>query len=195
MAVLCLSMLSNAMYYQRTSAKPSSGGFKFGPLSLSPEQVAVGIVTNFLIFPPTFVMIFFFRKSRPRNLRPSRIEEALKAQRNEWRKKNPTVPSEINRKKRNSKNDTEAQLYHRKKKFSLPWWCVYFGWLLAIASIGASLFFMWAYGIEFGDEKTSKWLTSLIVAFFSSVLITQPIKSEGLGIQNIQCKLIPSHSK
>ncbi|KFM68415.1 Polycystic kidney disease protein 1-like 2, partial [Stegodyphus mimosarum] len=75
MAVLCLSMLSNAMYYQRTTAKPSSGGFKFGPLSLSPEQIAVGLITNFIIFPPTFVMIFFFRKSRPRKLRPSSIEE------------------------------------------------------------------------------------------------------------------------
>ena len=39
MAVLCLSMLANAMYYQRTAAKPNAGGFKFGPFSLSPEQV------------------------------------------------------------------------------------------------------------------------------------------------------------
>nr|XP_042900065.1 uncharacterized protein LOC122269722 [Parasteatoda tepidariorum] len=80
MAVLCLSMLTNAMYYERTSAKPASGAFKFGPLSLSPEQIAVGVVTNLLIFPPTFIMIFFFRKSRPRILRPSHVEEALKQQ-------------------------------------------------------------------------------------------------------------------
>ncbi|GIY80635.1 polycystic kidney disease protein 1-like 2 [Caerostris extrusa] len=43
-------------------------------------------------------------------------------------------------------------------------------------SIGASLFFMWAYGIAFGDEKTSKWLSSLVISFISSVLVTQPIK-------------------
>ncbi|XP_071043251.1 location of vulva defective 1-like [Parasteatoda tepidariorum] len=170
-AVLCLSMLTNAMYYERTSAKPDQGGFKFGPLSLSPEQIAVGVLSNLMIFPPTFLMIFFFRKSRPKNLRPSRIEEAVKQQRSEWKKK----PS-ANKERKNKKSDAEAQTCHRKKRFSLPWWCVYFGWFMVAISIGASLFFMWAYGIEFGDEKTSKWLTSLVVSFFSSLLVTQPIK-------------------
>jgi hypothetical protein len=31
-------------------------------------------------------------------------------------------------------------------------------------------------GIEFGDEIVAKWLTSLIVSFLSSVLLTQPLK-------------------
>ena len=31
-------------------------------------------------------------------------------------------------------------------------------------------------GIEFGDEKVTKWLTSLIVSFLSSILLTQPIQ-------------------
>jgi hypothetical protein len=31
-------------------------------------------------------------------------------------------------------------------------------------------------GIEFGDEIVGKWLTSLIVSFLSSVLLTQPLK-------------------
>ncbi|CAL1292788.1 unnamed protein product [Larinioides sclopetarius] len=176
MAVLCLSMLSNAMYYERTSAKPSQGGFKFGPLSLSPEQIGVGLITNFLIFPPTFIMIFFFRKSRPRKLRQSRIEQALREQRSEWKRKNPEIMSTNLKSHRPSKSDAEAQLYHRKKKFLLPWWCIYFGWLMVVASIGASMFFMWAYGIAFGDEKTSKWLSSLVIAFISSILITQPMK-------------------
>ena len=92
----------------------------------------------------------------------------------EWKKKNPEKPEKTNGVKPLS--DAEAQLYHRKRKFALPWWCVYFGWLMVVLSIGASLFFIWAYGIEFGDEKTSKWLTSLVIAFFSSVLLTQPIK-------------------
>lgn len=91
----------------------------------------------------------------------------------EWKEKNPEKISTSNVK---PLSDTEAQLYHRKRKFALPWWCVYFGWLMVLLSIGASLFFIWAYGIEFGDEKTSKWLTSLVIAFFSSVLLTQPIK-------------------
>lgn len=38
------------------------------------------------------------------------------------------------------------------------------------------MFFLWAYGISFGDEKTSKWLSSLLISFVSSVLVTQPLK-------------------
>ncbi len=31
-------------------------------------------------------------------------------------------------------------------------------------------------GIEFGDEKCGKWLSSLLISFLSSVLITQPLQ-------------------
>ncbi|XP_022236795.1 polycystic kidney disease protein 1-like 3, partial [Limulus polyphemus] len=39
MALLYLSMLVNAMWYERTSDQPSPNAVKFGPFSLSPEQV------------------------------------------------------------------------------------------------------------------------------------------------------------
>jgi hypothetical protein len=31
-------------------------------------------------------------------------------------------------------------------------------------------------GIEFGDEKVYKWLTSLIISVLSSILLTQPLQ-------------------
>ena len=45
-----------------------------------------------------------------------------------------------------------------------------------IASV--SIFFIIARGIEFGDVKVQKWLTSLIAGFFSSIFVIQPIKVE-----------------
>lgn len=36
--------------------------------------------------------------------------------------------------------------------------------------------FVYLYSIDFGKAKTSKWATSMIVAFLSSVFITQPMK-------------------
>lgn len=76
------------------------------------------------------------------------------------------------------RRDEEAMrtIAKRKKKLLLPWWCVIFSWILVIASVGCSLFFLWAYGLQFGNERTAKWLTSLIISFFSSVLLTEPIK-------------------
>ena len=32
-------------------------------------------------------------------------------------------------------------------------------------------------GIEFGDDKVHKWITSLLVSFLTSVLLTQPIQA------------------
>jgi hypothetical protein len=42
--------------------------------------------------------------------------------------------------------------------------------------IGVSIFFIIVRGIEFGDLKTQKWLTSILTGFFSSILFTQPVK-------------------
>lgn len=178
MAVLYLSMLVNAMWYQRTSNQPSPGAFKLGPFSLTMEQVMVGIMSNFVVFPPSFLMIFFFRKSRPRKLRPSRIEEALKKQRSEWQTEFGEATHDRGRGSSQPVTDSSRKLEKAKKKrkFTLPWWCVIFGWFFVLASIGVSIFFLWAYGIQFGNEKTSRWLTALVISFFSSVLLTQPIK-------------------
>jgi hypothetical protein len=42
--------------------------------------------------------------------------------------------------------------------------------------VGMSVIFIIARGIEFGDLKTQKWLMSILSGFFSSILLTQPIK-------------------
>ena len=39
-----------------------------------------------------------------------------------------------------------------------------------------SAFFTIARSIEFGDTKTQKWLASIFSSFFSSILLSQPIK-------------------
>ncbi|KAF0300768.1 Polycystic kidney disease protein 1-like 2 [Amphibalanus amphitrite] len=117
MALLYLSMLVNAMWYGLVPQQPRTGSISFGPFSLSPEQIGVGVMANLIVFPPSFLIVLLFRK-----------------------------------------------------------WCVFIAWFLTFASMGASIFFLWAYGITFGNEKTTKWLTSLMISFISSVLLTQPIK-------------------
>ena len=64
----------------------------------------------------------------------------------------------------------------RKKKFVLPWFFRIIAWLLCFISIGASIFFLWAYAVQFGNDKTYQWLTTLLVSFFSGILFIEPIK-------------------
>ena len=42
--------------------------------------------------------------------------------------------------------------------------------------MGLSVIFIIARGIEFGDLKSQQWLGSILMGFFSSVLLTQPLK-------------------
>jgi hypothetical protein len=59
---------------------------------------------------------------------------------------------------------------------TFPWWCIFIAYGFSLMVVGVSILFVIARGIEFGDSKTQKWLLSLIIGFFSSVLLTQPIK-------------------
>ncbi|CAL4190559.1 unnamed protein product, partial [Meganyctiphanes norvegica] len=176
-ALLYLSMLVNMMWYERVPDQPSNG-LNVGPFTLTLEQVGVGIMSNLIVFPVSFLIIIFFRKARPKNLRKSRIEEALersKAKRSIngsqvsltiSEQSSSTISSDI-------KNDKKKA---RKKKFTLPWWFQIIGWLLALICMGVSSFFLTLYGIQLGNNKTTKWFISLCFSFFSSLLFVQPFK-------------------
>ena len=45
-----------------------------------------------------------------------------------------------------------------KKRFSLPWPFRILAWVLCVGLTGTSVFFVWAYGISFGNDKTYQWL-------------------------------------
>lgn len=50
------------------------------------------------------------------------------------------------------------------------------GWLLVIGCMAASCFFLLMYGIMFGNSKVTKWVTTLVISFFTDILFVQPIK-------------------
>uniref|UniRef100_A0A8C5HGY6 Polycystic kidney disease 1 like 2a n=1 Tax=Gouania willdenowi TaxID=441366 RepID=A0A8C5HGY6_GOUWI len=67
----------------------------------------------------------------------------------------------------------------KKKKCcagGLPWWFVFFGWLLVLATSSVSAYFTMLYGLKFGKERSISWLVSLVVSFFQSLLLIQPLK-------------------
>ena len=74
----------------------------------------------------------------------------------------------------------EKREVEREEKFYLPWIFMILGWGLCILCILVSIFFLWAYAVQFGNDKTYQWLSSLIVAFFSGLLLLEPIKVENV---------------
>lgn len=58
----------------------------------------------------------------------------------------------------------------------LPWWCLPLVWLLVITLALLTLAFILFYGIMFGDYRARLWLTTLLFAFTSSLLLMTPLK-------------------
>lgn len=69
-----------------------------------------------------------------------------------------------------------SKMKKKKQKKTLPWWFIFVAYGLSFLVVVISALFIIARGIEFGDTKTQKWLTSSVAGFFSSVFLTQPVK-------------------
>jgi len=147
-----------------------------------------------------FILITLFRKSRPRKLRKSRVQEALDSipQRSaSMADINMRVKSSISMQRPVASflmdagtsgcpesalsittNTADQQFADSKKKqkCQLPWWFVIVGWILLFAAVLVSAAFVTFYGIQFQDIKCKKWITSMIISFITSIFFTQPVK-------------------
>ncbi|CAF3596750.1 unnamed protein product [Rotaria sp. Silwood1] len=159
--LLFTAMLLNILYYdQANEAKTTktTGSLSLGPLYITPQQISIGIIVELLSLVPTLLLIQLFRRTSSRRSfqQASPLREAL------YKLKQQPMPVESNKKKQSI--------------CMFPWWFLFIIYGLSFLLAISSTFFIIARGIEFGDLKTQKWLTSLISGFFSSILLIQPLK-------------------
>ena len=64
----------------------------------------------------------------------------------------------------------------KRKKRNLPAWCVYIVWFGVFATSFVSAFLVTLYGFQFGREKASQWLASLLISLIQDIFISQPMK-------------------
>jgi len=166
-------------------------------------QLYVSIISNLVTFPMNFLIAFLFKRSKRRNQQTSRVGDAVVRMREAQQQARLEIPHGQNRNSRpiiDNKNGYGAQRYvdplnadvrpstadnghfteaktEKKKVFLLPWWCIIIGWVLLWITVAVSVAFVTFYAIMFQDEKCKKWLTSLLIGFFSSVLFTAPVKA------------------
>jgi hypothetical protein len=162
--LLCMTMLMNILYYgvDKTS---NPDGLRVGPLHLTPEQVGIGVITNLIIFPPSLLLVQLFRRSKRRKTRIAKLKETLKALRDQDQNSSSS-----------SKNERKYTKSKKKRELKFPWWFKIFAYILSFLFASVCLFFIIVQGITFGDEKVSKWLTSLLISFLTSIFLTQPLQ-------------------
>lgn len=75
------------------------------------------------------------------------------------------------------KLETNAKKLTLKKSLkSFPWWFKIIAYILSFIVSTVCIFFIIVKGIEFGDEKVQKWISSFLISVLTSFLLTQPIQ-------------------
>lgn len=81
----------------------------------------------------------------------------------------------------------------KKGKKPLPHWLIYVAYFFVFLSSATSAFFVILYGFTFGKEKSDKWIVSMLVSFWQSVLVIQPVKVD-INFFIVESK-VASHEK
>ena len=121
------------------------------------------MIVEVLALIPSLLLVQLFRRLEPRRQQQSPLRQALA-------KINPDC----------ARFGTPTD--RKKKKKTLPWWFIFIAYGLCLILVAVSILFIIARGIEFGDVKTGQWLASIISGFFSSIILTQPLKIVSLAI-------------
>jgi hypothetical protein len=120
----------------------------------------IGVIVELLSLIPSILLVQLFQRLRPRQQQLSSLHQIL---------------HKINPQRRAVEQPTNY-VNLKKTKITFPWWCIFIAYGLSVLLIALSILFIIARGIQFGDLKTRKWLTSILSGFFSSILLIQPIK-------------------
>ena len=173
--ILSVIMVMNIMYYGMDTNQ-SQTGIQIGSLfNLSLQQINIGIITNLIVIPPSFLLVQIFRRSKQKETRIKKLKSFLK-------EKNLSC---IENKEHLNQKHLKKTKAKTQKEFKFPWWFKIIAYILSFLLAGVSLFFVVIKGIEFGQDKVTKWLTSIIVSFLSSILLTQPLQV--LRLKCVRC--------
>ena len=166
------------MFYKGVdeSSQSQAGVITLGPISISVNELINSIKASLIVIPPILFITLFFSKSRPKKKQNdvyiNNIQDMYK---NYYSQKGKTKKLSVN--PQDTLNLMSARLEElERKRYPLPHWCVYLGWILVFLSVAASAFFTILYSFQWGGVKSRAWLIAFFLSFFESVLIIQPFK-------------------
>lgn len=126
----------------------------------------IGIISNLIIFPPSFLLVQLFRRSRRRTTRSVLLKKKI-ANFVEQDKKSKIEMIGKDQLKKSKKI---------KPRLTFPWWFKRIAYILSFLFASVSIVFIIFKGITFGDEKCGKWLSSFFISILSSCFLTQPLQ-------------------
>ena len=153
LSVLFLAMVTSAMWYGTSTTDATDKGITIGPIRFTFQQLFISFICSIIIVPPNLIIVNIFKRLGPRSTRVH-VMDVLKRMQG------------VN-------NESKAK---NKRPFLLPWWFMFVGYFLVFACVFVSGFFIVFYSLQWGTQKSTEWLLSIVLSFTETVLIVQPIE-------------------
>ncbi|XP_070552313.1 polycystin family receptor for egg jelly-like [Ptychodera flava] len=150
-AMLCLAMIVNAMFYETEDRVQSTKTVEIGSQSLSFGTVYIALISSLVTLPVSITMVTLFKKSR----RDFKIS--------------PTTNNEFADRESPESANVPRSMASRCYRI--------IAWVLVFTSSVVSTFFVILYSLEWGPEKSKRWLIAELTSLISSAALVEPFKA------------------
>ncbi|XP_078583733.1 polycystin-1-like protein 2 [Branchiostoma floridae x Branchiostoma japonicum] len=154
---LTLSMVSSAMWSNDAEETQIVQAVSLGPFTFTLNTVYRGFMTGIICLPAIIVIVLLFQFSRPSNKGDRRVRDV------------------------ETGDPAEAPAQQKPAK-GLPHWCKYVAWVMVVLSAVGSAVFTVLYSLEWGKDKSEKWLSAYFISFLADMILLQPAKVVLLAI-------------
>ncbi|XP_078594471.1 polycystin-1-like protein 2 [Branchiostoma floridae x Branchiostoma japonicum] len=157
LSFLTLSMVASAMWLSDENATQVVQAVSLGPFSFTLNTVYTGIMASITCLPTVMAIVVLFQYSRSNSKGGRRVRDAETA------------------------GPAEAPMQQEPAK-GLPHWCKYVAWVLVVLSAVGSSVFTVLYSLEWGKDKSERWLSAFFTTFLADIFLLQPVKVLVLAI-------------
>lgn len=156
LALMCLVMVSNAIFFKSSSEEQNIQQFKLGIFRFSTSTFYVSFMGVLISTSPImFATMIFQHAGKMRTIRKCKNEKKYRLE-----TESLNVHSEI----------------FREHKTPLSYLLLFLAWFVIVIGVVSSSFFLILYSMEWGKEKSEEWLSSFFCSFLESVLVVDPLK-------------------
>lgn len=123
-----MTMIANAIYFQPADQYDNPNVVKVGPLVFSLQSVYVSLISALISTPTVFIVLFMFRKAKPRKINTDLNDPSLKYAISAVE----TLAVKLQRESRELEKTLVAKGMISKDGTMLPFWVTYIAWMIAL---------------------------------------------------------------
>lgn len=156
LSLLFSAMIANAMFYNISGKTEKT--FQIGPLQLSLKQIVIGIQSGLIVAPINILIVQLFK-----------VAGKLRHQEEKY-----PFDKELMLKRRTSSQQELLNKPMQRRKLSS--FLKFVAYLVSLLSVTVSATFTIFYSMQWGNDVSNQWLSSMIISLIQDLFVIQPTK-------------------